>query len=285
MIQFKQNYLLLIFSIFIAGSMTFAGSLDSSAAQDIYSSYTLTDIYNRLNSGTSGSGSVFTEPAAGPTSGTGYTLNQIMGVAPSLDSTNSAVAEDVVAGKTFWGLSSGEWGPLTGSKAEKVLLPVTGQTTCYATGDDGDYEKGLIDPSPRFTDNGDGTVTDNRTDLIWLKDANDFGACPWATALSYCNALSSGSNGLTDGSSAGDWRLPNRFELESIIDLGQAAPALPAGHPFSNVQTYHYYWSSSSSALDSGLSWCIGMGNGMVNSLNKIVSYYVLPVRDKRDGE
>ena len=54
------------------------------------------------------------------------------------------------------------------------LFPVekTGQTTSYATGDDGDLEKGLAWPNPRFTDNEDGTVTDNLTGLIWLKNAN-----------------------------------------------------------------------------------------------------------------
>ena len=51
----------------------------------------------------------------------------------------------------------------------------TGQTTSYATGDDGDLEKGVAWPNPRFTDNSDGTVTDNLTGLIWLKNANCFG--------------------------------------------------------------------------------------------------------------
>ena len=51
----------------------------------------------------------------------------------------------------------------------------TGQNTCYDelgveincldTGQDGEYQKGVIGPSPRFTDHGDGTVTDN---LNWI---------------------------------------------------------------------------------------------------------------------
>ncbi|MHB9133651.1 MAG: LamG-like jellyroll fold domain-containing protein [Armatimonadota bacterium] len=48
-------------------------------------------------------------------------------------------------------------------------LPVTRQTTSYATGDDGNLESGN-NPVPRFTDNGDGTVTDNATGLQWMKD-------------------------------------------------------------------------------------------------------------------
>ena len=54
-------------------------------------------------------------------------------------------------------------------------VPKTGQTTSYATGDDGDLERGAALVTPRFTDNLDGTVTDNQTGLIWLKDANCFG--------------------------------------------------------------------------------------------------------------
>jgi hypothetical protein len=51
----------------------------------------------------------------------------------------------------------------------------TWQWISYATGDDGDYEHGAMWPDPRFTDNGNGTITDNLTGLIWLKDADCFG--------------------------------------------------------------------------------------------------------------
>jgi len=62
--------------------------------------------------------------------------------------------------------------------AHSVGAPVekTGQTTYYEPGDDGDLKKGVVWPNPRFTDNEDGTVTDNLTGLIWLKNANCFGA-------------------------------------------------------------------------------------------------------------
>ena len=63
-------------------------------------------------------------------------------------------------------------------------VPKTGQTISYEPGDDGYYQKGVAWPNPRFTDNGDGTVTDNLTGLIWLKNANCFGTRTWATALS-----------------------------------------------------------------------------------------------------
>ena len=56
-------------------------------------------------------------------------------------------------------------------KQNYAPVPKTGQTTSYANGDDGDLELGVASPNPRFTDNGDGKVTDNLTELIWLKNA------------------------------------------------------------------------------------------------------------------
>jgi hypothetical protein len=58
----------------------------------------------------------------------------------------------------------------------------------------------------------------------------------WGTAFDVVNALADGilACGLTDHSVAGDWRLPNRNELTSPLDLGTFSPALPSGHPFVN---------------------------------------------------
>ena len=63
-------------------------------------------------------------------------------------------------------------------------VPKTGQVTCYdaggnvincaGTGQDGELQKGVELPTPRFTDKGNGTVKDNLTGLTWLKNAN----CP-----------------------------------------------------------------------------------------------------------
>ena len=69
-------------------------------------------------------------------------------------------------------------------KNNYALVPETGQTATYAIGDDGQLEKGVAWPNPRFTYNGDGTVTDNLTGLIWLKDTNCRGQRTWADALS-----------------------------------------------------------------------------------------------------
>ena len=118
----------------------------------------------------------------------------------------------------------------------------TGQLVSIAPGDDGDYEAGFTTGAfSSFTDNGDGTVKDNLTGLIWLQWANCFGLRNWSTAVSDANTLADGTCGLMDGSMASDWRLPNVRELQSLIDYSQSFAALPVGHPFSEVQEASYY--------------------------------------------
>lgn len=159
-----------------------------------------------------------------------------------------------------------------------VLLPQTGQTTSYEDCDDGLLQKGADWPVPRFTDNGNGTVTDNLTGLVWLKDANCFGTRNWVNALLNINILASGSYGLSDGSQARDWRLPNIAELLSLVDISCYNPVLPAPNPFYNIQSI-YYWSSSTCASITRNAWIVDMGYGSVESVDKNHDLYVWPVR------
>ena len=73
-------------------------------------------------------------------------------------------------------------------------VPRTGQEKCWdsrgrqihspqGTGQDGELKKGERSPDPRFIDNQDGTVTDNLTKLIWLKNADALGELKWEDAL------------------------------------------------------------------------------------------------------
>ena len=142
-----------------------------------------------------------------------------------------------------------------------------------ATGDDGDLKKGVPWPDLRFTDNGDGTVTDNLTGLIWLQNANCFGIRTWFDALSDCNNLEDGNCGLSDASSKGDWRLPNRNELESLMDF--EVVSLPLVPPF--VNGGWKYWSST--AYGSTQAWFME-ANGVVDATPPAVRWSVWPVRD-----
>ena len=173
-------------------------------------------------------------------------------------------------------------------------VPKTGQKAIYAPGDDGELKKGVAWPNPRFTDNGNGTVTDNLTGLIWLKNANCFGELTWIDALSACNTLASPVCGLTDDSAAGDWRLPNIKELESLIHYGVHDPALPntigdgkwsEGDAFTGVPcnvancSQGYYWSSNTAA-GSGDGIYLYFGGGFVQSVSKTHDgFNVWPVR------
>src|SRR5437660_12508590 len=87
----------------------------------------------------------------------------------------------------------------------------TGQDQCWdtrgnripanGTGQDGEFQKGILPPAPRFVDNNDGTVSDKLTGLIWLKDSDMFGEMPWADALVHARELSSGAEGVLDNRS------------------------------------------------------------------------------------
>lgn len=124
-------------------------------------------------------------------------------------------------------------------------LPRTGQTTSYASGDDTSAQKGVTWPGVRFTDNSDGTVTDHLTGLVWLKNAGCSSPTNWSTALNAANQLANGACGLTDGSIAGQWRMPNANELESLVDVSQSNPAVSTGHPFTHINITNAYWSST----------------------------------------
>ncbi|MBF0536980.1 MAG: DUF1566 domain-containing protein [Nitrospirae bacterium] len=156
----------------------------------------------------------------------------------------------------------------------------SGQTTSYAADDDGELQKGMPWPNPRFTDNGNSTVTDKLTGLIWLKDAGTptIGSCPggfmsWGMALTYVACLNTASyQGYTD------WRLPNRRELLSLINRGSFGPSLPASHPFTNVQS-GFYWSSTTNPHAITDAWAIYMSDGLLSAYNKTSNNNVWPVR------
>lgn len=158
-------------------------------------------------------------------------------------------------------------------------VPKSGQTTSYAARDDGDLQKGVSWPSPRLINNGDGTVTDKLTGLIWTQSANLFSGT-WSQALNYAATLASGSSGLTDGSQAGDWRLPNVEELQSIIDYGNAWPALPGGGatPIYGWQPGDC-WTSTTDAGYTDHAWVVGIGGGSRSSDDKGNYHYAWCVR------
>ena len=136
---------------------------------------------------------------------------------------------------------------------------------CATTGEDGELQSGVDWPTPRFTDNTDGTVTDNLTGLMWLQDAGCPTTAPmlWQPALDWVDSLNTTSIACTNyiPMTYTDWRLPNILELISLVDFGQSSPALPLGHPFLNV-TNGFYYSSTTSVVDPTAAWAINLDAG-----------------------
>jgi hypothetical protein len=134
----------------------------------------------------------------------------------------------------------------------------------------------------RFTDNSDGTVTDTCTKLIWLKNASCDGPKNWDGAKAFASSLQNENCGLSDGSSAGDWRLPRIRELQSLIDYSQYNPALPSDHPFLDEQLNHYWSATSYTNAKTTHAWAVYFLDGdVVAGIDKNGIYYVWPVRSR----
>jgi len=143
--------------------------------------------------------------------------------------------------------------------------------------------------SYRYSDNGDGTVTDNRTGLIWMKNASCSGRkMTWKEAMQWAAKLAHGQCGLREGSQAGMWRLPTKEEWEAMVDKKYSLPALSnaagtghwkKGDAFSGVPTsWAWYWSSTK--YDTSSAWYVGIGGGGVHIYDLTYSYYSWAVRD-----
>ncbi len=178
--------------------------------------------------------------------------------------------------------------PVRATTSPPAQIWKTGQTTIYAANDDGDIQRGVEWPAPRFTDNADGTVTDNLTGLMWLKDAGCFEKMTWQGALDMVvdfntNSANYQCAGYTT-TEYNDWRLPNRKELHSLTDYSQCDPALPTEHIFLNVisdpSIRVSYWSATTFANNTSHAWVVYMFDGLVYyDYNDNNLHHIWPVR------
>src|SRR5262245_39207213 len=171
-------------------------------------------------------------------------------------------------------------------------LPATGQTTCWnasgtaiacaGTGQDGDIRAGR---ALSYTDNGDGTITDNTTGLMWEKKSldgslhNASAVYTWESAFAFIVQLNAGSGfaGHTD------WRLPNAKELQSIVNFEHSGPAVSPAFNTGCVEACTVltcsctawtlapgsnqpfgYWSSTTVARGPKLAWFVVFVDGSV---------------------
>ena len=210
--------------------------------------------------------------------------------------------------------------------------PATGQTTSYTAGDDGGVQAGH---ALSYADNGDGTITDQNTHLMWekkvgldgignaanLHEADNCytwrGGCHTGGAACSVDADCGGNgpcdvgdcqtgspNGLTifkwvaqlnTANFAGhnDWRIPNKKELESIVDAQVFNPAVSPAfqgascgvactdmtNPACSCTVSSNYWSSTTYANNPTNAWNVNFNDGNVNANNKTNNNYVRAVR------
>ncbi len=169
-------------------------------------------------------------------------------------------------------------------------------------------------PPPRYVDCGNGTVTDNKTGLVWLKNANCIGQRDWHTAMEFVAGLSDLLDsrlcigltpdqcdcGLSDGSSPGEWRLASADEWDTMVaeakalgciagpgnfggpsitdDLGHQCWQEGPGNSFTGVVS-SFYWSASTSVANPTNAWGVDLNIGALNNVSKGGFHYVWPVR------
>ncbi|MCJ7538885.1 MAG: DUF1566 domain-containing protein [Desulfobacterales bacterium] len=154
-----------------------------------------------------------------------------------------------------------------------------------------------IDFANRFTDMGDGTIRDNDSGLIWLKDAScgdlphtdGEGMANWENANVAAAALEWGICELADESEPGDWRLPTPAEWVAFMSAVYESPALvntvgdaqwSEGDAFTGVQSNIYWSTECGTECEPGEAWIALMGSGgMGHWREDIPSLYVWPVR------
>ncbi len=179
------------------------------------------------------------------------------------------------------------------------LFPASGQTTAYqadkndgiagevAVPDDGTVQAGA---PLSYTDNGDGTITDNNTGLMWEKKVAG-GGCLHCVNLTPRWSVPGGSmvtiwdwlddvnaEGGTGFAGYNDWRIPNVKELQSIVDYERSNPSID---PFFDPTAASDYWSSTTDVSDPTFAWAVSFvfGDAVRFAGGKNSSLHVRAVR------
>jgi Protein of unknown function (DUF1566) len=202
------------------------------------------------------------------------------------------------------------------SAARAIDFPATGQTTAYpaekrdgilgavAVPDDGTVQAGA---PLSFTDNGDGTITDNNTGLMWEKKSDEGGLhdkdrnYPWSRGTATVDTVwdwldDVNAEGGTGFAGYDDWRLPNAKELESLVNYENPSPrvarafnnnCLAGGTVLTGSCTADaVYWSSTTWARSTSMAWYVSFWDvdGGLSVSVKVTGNRVRAVRGGSSG-
>lgn len=247
-------------------------------------------------SSSAGLGATGTMPNNGAASITPGAMSQVIPAGYHNGAGTVAGDPDLVAGSIKSGVDL--FGVIGNAPSGGQLLK-TAQVTCWnasgavipcpGTGQDGEFQKGL---SISYTDNGDGTITDNNTGLMWEKLSDDGSIHDRDTTYTWTTAVTEKIATLNSGGGfAGhtDWRLPNVRELASIVNYANfntsVSPAFNTGCLGSctvltcSCTRSGVYWSSSSYVGTPYIAWGVFFNGGDVVAYTKTFNEYVRAVR------
>lgn len=139
-----------------------------------------------------------------------------------------------------------------------------------------DSEEKIKSDGERFVDNQDGTITDNKTGLMWIKNGwrlDFFSAVKWQDAVKKCEKFKYAGHS--------DWRLPTIKEWDSILDRKKEYPALVEPNPFENIIVHMPYWSQTEykSMGNSSRVYTVMLYYGRIGHQNTAKRAFILPVR------
>jgi hypothetical protein len=235
--------------------------------------------------------------------GTSYCGDGTVDANEQCDGTNLNGGSCVTAGFGSGTLACGPGCRYDTSGCTEGKFPASGQTTCYnatgsviacaGTGQDGEKQAGA---NLAYQDNGDGTVTDLNTGLMWEKQSDNGDIHDRDQTFTFVNAQShvAALNGATFASYT-DWRLPNIRELQSIVDYGVANPAVTSSAFYTNCfggctvlncscTAFAHHWSSTTVTNLPGSAFTVNFTDGAGGVFTKSGVGNLFAVRAVRGG-